>query len=130
MYRSSEDRLSYKYGDHGPGYFYRGPTIDVGVVVLRPGDEYPNHFHARSENTFFGLEGEAALWSDRRDRLPLRAGDMHRFDPGEMHYLVNEGEQPWRALFIRAPHDPSDTTRVLWRPGAPDRTETDAGRDA
>ena len=25
---------------------------------LRPGDDYPNHYHAHSENLFFTLEGE------------------------------------------------------------------------
>lgn len=119
MYRISAAELTYKFGDHGPGYLYRGPLVDTGIVRLRPGDEYVNHYHARSENTFFTLDGEAVLWSERRDRFVLRPGDLHRCDPGEMHYLLNEGTTLWRALFIRAPHDPTDTIQVPWRPGDP-----------
>ncbi len=119
MHRASEQDVSFKFGDHGPGYLSRGPLIDIGIVRLRPGDEYVNHYHARSENSFFTIEGEAVLWSDRRDRFVLRPGDLHRCDPGEMHYLVNEGTVPWRAIFVRAPYDPADTIQVRWRPGDP-----------
>jgi quercetin dioxygenase-like cupin family protein len=119
MYRSRERDVTFKFEDHGPGYLVRGGAGDVGIVVLRPGDDYPNHYHAHSENSFFVLEGEAVLWSECRDRFPMEPGDFHRCDPGEMHYLVNDGDVLWRALFVRTPHDPSDTIIVDWRPGEP-----------
>jgi quercetin dioxygenase-like cupin family protein len=119
VYRSNQRDLTYKFGQYGPGCLARGPRIDVGVIVLRPGDDYPNHYHAHSENLFFTLEGEAELWSDCRERYPLRQGDLHRCDPGEMHYLVNRGDAVWRAVFVRAPHDPADTIQVTWLPGQP-----------
>jgi mannose-6-phosphate isomerase-like protein (cupin superfamily) len=119
VYRSHERDLTYKFGDHGPGYLARGPLIDVGVIVLRPGDDYPNHYHAHCENLFFTLDGEATLWSDCRERFTLHPGDLHRCDPGELHYLVNEGGVTWRAMFIRAPYDPGDTIKVAWLPGQP-----------
>jgi quercetin dioxygenase-like cupin family protein len=117
VYRSNERDLVYKFGEYGPGYLARGPLVDMGVIVLRPGDDYPNHYHAHAENLFFTLEGEASLWSDCRERFTLRRGDLHRCDPGEMHYLVNEADATWRAVFVRAPHDPTDTIKVAWLPG-------------
>ena len=81
MYRSNERDLVYKFGEYGPGYLARGPLVDMGVIVLRPGDDYPNHYHAHAENLFFTLEGEASLWSDCRERFTLRRGDLHRCDP-------------------------------------------------
>jgi mannose-6-phosphate isomerase-like protein (cupin superfamily) len=119
MQRNRIDDLVYKHGTHGPGYLSRGPLCDVGVIVLRPGDDYRNHYHARSENSFCTIEGEVTLWSDCRERFTLRAGDFHRCDPLEMHYFRNEGEVVWRALFVRVPFDPSDTIEVPWKPGQP-----------
>ena len=123
MLRSDAASVLFKHGTHGPGYFARGPFADVGIIQLRPGDDYRNHYHAHSDNAFYSLEGEVVLWSDCRDRFVLRPGDFHRCDPGEMHYFVNEGSVRWRALFVRAPFDPSDTIVVPWRPGqrVPDR---------
>lgn len=119
MLRASVTDLVFKHGTHGPGYFSRGPHVDVGVIRLRPGDDYRNHYHAHSENSFFTLEGDVALWIDGHERFVLVPGDFHRCDPGEMHYLVNEGSADWRALFIRAPYDPADTIVVPWVPGEP-----------
>jgi mannose-6-phosphate isomerase-like protein (cupin superfamily) len=117
MLRNRLDAITFKYDTHGPGYLARGPLSDVGVIQLRPGDDYRNHYHAHSENAFYVLEGEAVMWSECRERFLLRVGDFHRCDPGEMHYLVNEGDTVWRALFVRAPFDPTDTIAVPWLPG-------------
>lgn len=117
MLRSRIADITFKHGTHGPGYLARGPLSDVGVIQLRPGDEYRNHYHARSENAFFTIDGEVTLWSDCRTPFTLRPGDFHRCDPREMHFFVNEGETVWRALFLRVPYDPADTIVVAWRPG-------------
>ena len=61
----------------------RGPFCDLGVILLRPGDDYRNHYHAHSENSFFTLEGghaverlSGALHAPDRGLPPLRpAGD-------------------------------------------------------
>jgi quercetin dioxygenase-like cupin family protein len=117
MQRTRLADITYKHGTHGPGYLSRGPLCGVGVILLRPGDDYRNHYHAHSENDFYTLEGEVTLWLDCRDRFTLRAGDFHRCDPLEMHYFVNEGAATWRALFVRVPFDPADTIVVPWTPG-------------
>lgn len=117
MHRARLAEISFKHGTHGPGYLARGPLCDVGVIQLRPGDDYRNHYHAHSENAFYVLEGEVTLWSDCRQAFTLRPGDFHRCDPGEMHYFVNDGTVDWRAVFLRVPYDPSDTIVVPWVPG-------------
>jgi quercetin dioxygenase-like cupin family protein len=122
MHRTKLADLTFKHETHGPGYFARGPYADIGVIQLRPGDDYRNHYHDHSENAFYTLEGVVTLWTDSRDRFVLEPGDFHRCDPREMHYFVNEGDRLWRALFVRAPYDPSDTIVVPWRPGDPPPT--------
>ena len=119
MQRNRLADVSFKHGTFGPGYLARGPLCDIGVLRLRPGDDYRNHYHARSENAFFAIEGEVTLWSDCRERFTLRTGDFHRSDPLEMHYFVNESEGVFRAVFVRVPYDPSDTIEVPWKPGQP-----------
>lgn len=117
MLRNRLADITFKHGTHGPGYLARGPLCDVGVIQLRPGDDYRNHYHARSENAFYTLEGEVTLWSDCRESFLLLPGDFHRCDPFEMHYFLNEGEVIWRAVFVRTPYDPADTVQVSWLPG-------------
>lgn len=110
---------AYRFDDHGPAYLLRGPRTDVGIVLLRPGDDVVNHYHARVEETFIPLEGEATLWIGCRERVVVRVGDVYQSPPGEMHYFVNESDQPFRMMFVKAPHEPQDTVPVAWHPGDP-----------
>ncbi|MFH5821980.1 cupin domain-containing protein [Georgenia sp. AZ-5] len=119
METSKVDSAPYRFGEYGPGYLLRGPRTDFGVVRLRPGDDASNHYHAQIEETFVGLEGEATLWLNCTERYVLRAGDVYRCEPGEMHYFVNESGSDFRALFVKAPYDPADGVQVPWTPGEP-----------
>lgn len=111
--------IEYRFGEFGPGYLLRGPRTDLGVCRLRPGDDATNHYHAKIEETFFVAEGEATLWINCTDKYTVRAGDVYRCDPGEMHYFVNESDAVFRAFFIKAPWDPKDGVQVPWVPGEP-----------
>lgn len=119
MHRARLTDVTFKHGTHGPGYLMRGPMCDMGVLQLRPGDDYRNHYHAHSENSFYVLEGQATLWIDGRTAYVLAPGDFHRCDPLEMHYFANDSADVFRAVFVRTPYDPADTIEVPWRPGEP-----------
>jgi quercetin dioxygenase-like cupin family protein len=119
MFNGKLQDIEYRFGDWGPGYLIRGPRTDVGACYLRPGDAFPNHYHQSLEETFFVVEGEATLWTDCEHRFTLRTGDIHRCDPYEMHYFVNETDEPFVALFVKAPYDPDDKVDVPWEPGQP-----------
>jgi mannose-6-phosphate isomerase-like protein (cupin superfamily) len=84
----------------------------------------PNHFHANVEESFFVFEGEATLWMNCTEKFTIKVGDLYRDEPGEMHYFVNETDEPFEALFIKAPYDPTDTIQVPWTPGEPVPTTT------
>ncbi|WP_161880808.1 cupin domain-containing protein [Deinococcus alpinitundrae] len=118
MHKAKIDETPLRFDTYGPGYLARGPRTDFGVVVLPPGQDFPNHYHERTEETFYTLEGHVVMWTNGL-RIELGPGDYHRCDPMEMHYLVNEGEVPWRAVFIKAPHNPGDGVTVDWKPGQP-----------
>ncbi|MCK5751751.1 MAG: cupin domain-containing protein [Mycobacterium sp.] len=117
MFNGKLKDIEYRFGDWGPGYLLRGPRTDVGACYLRPGDAFPNHYHCGLEETFFVVEGEATLWIDCKEKFDLQEGDIHRCDPYEMHYFVNESEKPFVALFVKAPFDPDDKVDVPWQPG-------------
>jgi len=129
MPRSKVPQEDVFVGDHGSGFFVQGPHVDVGYVVLAPGDEVPNHHHAHIDEGFYTIAGSVALWIDGTDRIDLRPGDFFLCDAGVMHYLVNEDHVPWRALFIKAPHVPGDRVTSAWRPGdaAPAKAERTGG---
>lgn len=117
MQHTHTGSAEYRFGTYGPGYVIRGPRTDIGVVQLMPGDEATNHYHAQLEETFVGLEGEATLWVDCVAKYTVRPGEVFQCEPGEMHYFVNESDSVFRALFIKAPYDPTDGVPRPWRPG-------------
>lgn len=119
MQRTTLAEAPYRFGEYGPGYLMRGPRTDVGLVRLRPGDDASNHYHAAIEETFYVLEGTATCWIDCTERIELQPGDVIQAEPGEMHYFVNESDQVFKALFIKAPFDPNDGVQVPWTPGQP-----------
>lgn len=114
MEHSRFDRAEFRFGDHGPGYLLRGPRTDVGIVRLTPGTEAGNHYHAEIEETFYVLEGSATMWIDCRESFELVAGDVYRAEPGEMHYFVNNTDEVFEAIFIKAPYKPEDVIPVPW----------------
>lgn len=119
MFKGRVTDVELRFGDHGPGYLVRGPRTDVGCVVLPPGKDFPNHYHGSIEEGFYTISGTVTLWLNGRERMTLRPGDYLRCDPLEMHYFVNEGDEPWRALFVKSPYAPKDGVVVEWRPGDP-----------
>lgn len=123
MELTKTDAAEFRFGEYGPGYVLRGPRTDIGVVQLRPGDDASNHYHGAIEESFIVLEGSATVWIDCQQSYTLNVGDIVRCDPGEMHYFVNEGDENFRALFIKAPYDPADGVQVPWVPGEPIPTE-------
>lgn len=109
----------YRFGTHGPAYLLRGPRTDIGTVLLRPGDDVVNHYHANVEESFYIIEGAGTLWIECREPHVLKVGDLYQSDPGEMHYFVNDSGADMRLLFVKAPFDPNDTVPVPWVPGEP-----------
>lgn len=116
---ASMSAAEYRNGDHGPAYLIQGPSSDIGVLRLRPGDDMVNHIHEHCDESFIVMEGEVALYVDCGERLIMREGDTARCAPGEMHYFVNESTKPMRLAFIKSPQSPDDTIQLPWKPGEP-----------
>ena len=119
MYLTSENDHEYRFGDHGPKYLTTGPNVDMGVVVITPGESHPCHKHVTQEESFLALEGECAVYVDG-ERVLLKAGGYLRCEPGEAHLFRNESDQPFKAVFCKAPHrQEKDSVYIEWEPGEP-----------
>ncbi|MGV8978342.1 MAG: cupin domain-containing protein [Cellulomonas sp.] len=119
MQNASLDDPAYRNGTWGPAYLIQGPSSDMGVLLLNPGDSMPNHLHRHCDESFVVLEGTCTLWMDGVARHTMTTHDVFRANPGEMHYLVNESDSPFRCLFIKSPASPGDTVTIPWAPGEP-----------
>lgn len=119
MKHASIETATYRHGEWGPAYLVQGPSSDIGVLRLRPGDVMDNHLHERCDESFVVVEGECTLWVNCSERFTMRVGDVVRCEPGEMHYLVNESEADFRLVFVKSPASPGDTIVLPWHPGQP-----------
>lgn len=119
MYITNESDHEYRFGTHGPKYLTNGPKIDMGVVVITPGEEHPCHKHVFQEESFLGLEGECSVYVDG-EKVVIKPGTYLRCDPGEAHYFHNEGSVDFKAVFIKAAHrEVKDSVYIEWKPGEP-----------
>ncbi len=117
MYLTNEKEHEYRFKDHGPKYLTKGPNVDMGVVVITPGEEHPCHKHEKQEESFFVLEGECAVYVDGK-KVVLKEGDYLICAPGEAHYFHNESDKNFKAVFIKAPHlEEKDSVYIDWKPG-------------
>ena len=55
MLKANENDFSYRFGDNGPKYLIQGPNIDLGLVVIQPGQEFQYHYHTTCEEYFYAL---------------------------------------------------------------------------
>ncbi len=69
----------------------RGPKLDWGLILLKPGQAMGEHGHREVEETFYVLEGTPTLIVDGR-RIRTEPGDVFRLEPPERHDLCNEAE--------------------------------------
>lgn len=107
-----------RFGGWGPGYLVQGDDAAFGVVRLRPGDDFANHFHEHHTESFFVVDGTAELWLDRATRLVLTPGDFVQCTPGVEHYLRNVDVSTFTAFFVKAPGVSADKVDTPWTPEA------------
>jgi len=112
----NEKEIPYRFdGVSGPKYLLRGPHVDIGLVVLMPGEDFNTHYHKEIEENFYTLEGSVDIYVND-EKMHLQTGDIIQVPPQNNHYLKNNGTVPWKALFVKAPYNPKDKVDVEWLP--------------
>ena len=109
MQKVNERECDFRNGDWGVKYFLRGPKIDWGLILLKPGQVMGEHGHKEVEETFYFLEGAPTLMVDGRG-VQTGQGDVFRLEPPERHDIWNNTDAPVRILFIKCPYLPNDKT--------------------
>ena len=97
-------------GDWGLRYLLHGPNVEIGVLVMKPGQsskDYGHHHHEEVEETFVFITGSGQL-EVAGEVLDVQAGDAVRVDPNDRHFLSNTGDEPMEILFVKYPYSPED----------------------
>lgn len=110
-----ESQRDYRFGDSGPKYLLRGPRMNFGLVVLKPGQDFNAHYHNIMEENFFVLEGELEIHIDEEIHH-CKKGDFIHVEPKKVHYLINRGDSDFKAAFMLSPYQESDKVNVDYKP--------------
>ncbi|MBD3351491.1 MAG: cupin domain-containing protein [Candidatus Lokiarchaeota archaeon] len=103
----NENDLEYRNKDSGPKYLIRGPNIDWGVILMKPGTKMGAHGHNEVEETFYFLSGEGNIYINDK-AYPAKAGDVYYLEPKEKHDIENTGDDDMKLVFIKHPYLPDD----------------------
>ena len=107
MERVNEHEKTYRNGQTGVKYLFRGPCIDWGLIRFAPGEQLGLHKHAEVEETFYFPASEPLMEIEGK-QYRVRAGDAFRIPPGEGHNIVNDTAGAVDIIFIKSVYRPQD----------------------
>ena len=84
------------------------PGTLVQLVEMAPGDRIPDHTHDSAREFYCVLAGRCLLTVNGRT-LQIEPGAMLLTEPGDVHSLHNDGEEPFRLLVFKTNVAPGDT---------------------
>lgn len=111
MERINEHDLKFRHGDWGPKYMFRGPKIDWGVMVIKPGESLKPHYHNEVEETFYFIEGTPKIIVEGTE-YRVKVGDAFRIEPGERHDIINDTGADIKAVMLKYPFLPKDKVAI------------------
>ena len=77
--------------------------VTITRVTLQPGAVNPPHRHAESEQVWVALEGRGTLLLDGGRTEPFAAGDVVRFEEGDLHGFHNAVDAVFIYLSVTSP---------------------------
>ena len=109
MKRVNEKDFQYRGGESGVKYLMRGPSIDWGLILLKPGEQMADkaHGHKLLDETFYFVEGDGVMIVDGKDFNALE-GSVFLVEPKEMHNIRNDSQKPIKIVFIKGDYKPDD----------------------
>lgn len=107
----NENDFEYRFGDSGPKYLMKGPRMNYALVRFNPGQDFPAHYHNVMEENFFILEGKVDIVVDGVLHV-LSVGDFIHIEPGEVHYVKNDYDEPVKMVSTLAPFMSEDKQEV------------------
>jgi len=109
MKQVNEHDKEYRGGDSGVKYLMRGPSIDWGVILLKPGQKMAEkpHGHNIIDETFFFMKGSGKMLVDDEE-YDAPEGSVFLIEPKEMHNIKNDSEEELKVVFIKGDYKPDD----------------------
>lgn len=77
--------------------------LTITRVTVEPGARNPPHRHPTSEQVWVALRGSGRLFLDDGRTEPFSAGDVARFEDGELHGFENTGEGEFEYISVTSP---------------------------
>ena len=107
MQKVNEYEQSFRDGDCGVKYLFRGPDTDWGVIIMKPGQSLGCHFHEETEETFYFIHG-APIMRVNGENHRVKVGDAFRLTPPDKHDIINDTPENIKIIFIKYPYRPQD----------------------
>jgi len=107
MQRINEHECKFRGGDWGVKYILKGPQIDWGLILLKPGQTMGAHGHQEVEETFYFIKGSPKILVNDVE-YKTKEGDAFRIEPLEKHDIVNDTPNEVKVVFIKTPYFPQD----------------------
>ena len=87
----------------------RGPSIDWGVILLKPGEFMGEKAHGHNflDETFYFVEGDGVMIIDNKE-YEAPQGSVFLCEPKEMHNIRNDSDTPIKVVFIKGEYKPED----------------------
>jgi len=104
-----ENNFKYRNGDHGVKYLMRGPSIDWGVILLKPGEYMgeKSHGHEIVDETFYFVKGDGVMIVDDIEH-EAKEGTVVFCEPKEYHNIRNDSDKNIKIVFIKSQYLPDD----------------------
>lgn len=104
-----ETDFEWRNGDSGVKYLMRGPSIDWGLILLKPGESMGGkaHGHRELDETFYFMEGDGVMVIDGKDHEAPQ-GSVFLVEPQEMHNIRNDSDENVKIVFIKGDYKPDD----------------------
>jgi mannose-6-phosphate isomerase-like protein (cupin superfamily) len=87
----------------------RGPSIDWGVILLKPGELMGEKAHGHNEidETFYFIKGHGVMIIDNKE-YDAPQGSVFLVEPKEMHNIKNNSNDLVKIVFIKGDFKPDD----------------------
>ena len=105
-----ENDFKYRNNDiSGVKYLLRGPSIDWGLILLRPGEYMGDkeHGHEFIDETFYFMQGDGVMIINRKE-YKAPQGSVILVEPSEMHNIRNDSTDSIKIVFIKGDYKPDD----------------------
>ena len=105
----NERDFEYRDGESGVKYLMRGPSIDWGIIFLKPGEFMADkaHGHLEVDETFYFMEGNGTMIIDEKEH-DAPQGSVFLVEPKEMHNIKNSSKEDLKIIFIKSAYKPDD----------------------